>query len=89
VWAGSAMVVFAAKAGASTGSPFQPLHIPAGAAAAFNPSAGSWTDLAPCPIRDLSNASLAWTGRQLIVVTMNDESGDTPQVEVLSRPTTE
>jgi hypothetical protein len=28
----------------------------------------------------------AWTGQQLIVVIMDDESGDTPQVEVLSLP---
>jgi len=86
VWTGSAMVVFAARAGASTGPPNRPPDIPAGAAAAFNPSTGSWTDLARCPISDLIYASLAWTGRQLIVVTMDDESGDTPQVQVLSRP---
>jgi hypothetical protein len=84
VWTGSAMVVFATRAGASTGPPNRPSDIPAGAAAAFDPSSGVWTDLAPCPIPDLTNASLAWTGRQLIVVTMNDESGDTPQAEVLS-----
>jgi hypothetical protein len=88
VWTGSAMVVFATKAGASPGPPnrlpIRPSGIPAGAAAAFDPSTGVWTDLARCPIPDLTNASLAWTGRQLIVVTMNDESGDTPQVEVLS-----
>jgi hypothetical protein len=30
------------------------------------------------------DASLAWTGWQLIVVTMDDESGGTPQVQVLS-----
>ena len=84
VWTGSAMVVFATRAGASTGPPDRPSDIPAGAAAAFDPSTDVWTDLAPCPIPDLTNASLAWTGRQLIVVTMNDESGDTPQVEVLS-----
>jgi hypothetical protein len=82
VWTGSAMVVFATKAGAS----IRPPDIPAGAAAAFDPSTGTWTGLAPCPISDLTNASLTWTGRQLIVVTMNDESGDTPQTEVLSRP---
>jgi hypothetical protein len=86
VWTGSAMVVFATKAGASTRPLYGPADIPAGAAAAFDPSTGSWTNLAPCPIPDLTNASLAWTGRQLIVVTMNDESGDTPQLEVLSRP---
>jgi len=86
VWTGSAMVVFATKAGASTRPLHGPADIPAGAAAAFDPSTGAWTDLARCPIPDLANASLAWTGRQLIVVTMNDESGGTPQVEVLSRP---
>jgi len=86
VWTGSAMVVFAAKAGATPGSVYGRPDIPAGAAAAFDPSTGSWTGLAPCPIPDLTNASLAWTGRQLIVVTMDDESGETPQVEVLSRP---
>jgi len=86
VWTGSAMVVFATRAGASTGPPNRPPGIPAGAAAAFDPSTGAWTDLARCPIPDLTNASLAWTGRQLIVVTMDDESSDTPQVQVLSRP---
>jgi hypothetical protein len=64
--------------------PNRPPDIPAGAAVAFNPSTGVWTDLAPCLVSDLTNASLAWTGRQLIVVTMNDESCDTPQVQVLS-----
>lgn len=86
VWTGSAMVVFATKAGTSTRPLYGPADIPAGAAAAFDPSTGAWTDLARCPIPDLANASLAWTGRQLIVVTMNDGSGDTPQVEVLSKP---
>jgi hypothetical protein len=84
VWTGSAMVVFATKAGGSTGPPTRPSNIPAGPAAAFDAATGAWTDLAPCPIADLTNASLTWTGRQLIVVTMNDESGETPQVEVLS-----
>jgi len=84
VWTGSAMVVFAAKAGASTGPLYRPADIPAGAAAAFDASTGVWTDLARCPISDLTNASLAWTGRQLIVATMNNESGQTPQVEMLS-----
>ena len=79
VWTGSAMVVFATTAGASPGPP-------AGAAAAFAPPTGGWTDLARCPVPDLTNASLAWTGRQLIVVTMDDESGDSPQTEVLSSP---
>lgn len=46
-WTGSAMLVFATKAGASTGSPFRPLDIPAGEAAAFDPSTGSWTHLGP------------------------------------------
>lgn len=82
VWTGSALVVFATKTGASPGPPIPP----AGAAAAFAPSTGAWTDLARCPVPDLTNASLAWTGRQLIVVTMDHESGDTPQVEVLSSP---
>jgi hypothetical protein len=86
VWTGSAMVVFATKAGASTRPLYGPADVPAGAAAAFDPSTGAWTDLARCPNPDLANASLAWTGRQLIVVTINDESGGTPQVEVLSRP---
>lgn len=89
VWTGSAMVVFATRAGASPGPPnslpIKPSDIiPAGVAAAFDPSTGAWTDLARCPIPDLTTASLAWTGRQLIVVTMNDESGSTPQVQVLS-----
>ncbi len=79
VWTGSAMVVFATTAGASP-------RPPAGAAAAFAPSTGAWTDLASCPVPDLTNASLAWTGRQLIVVTMDDESGGTAQTEVLSSP---
>ena len=86
VWTGPAMVVFHTKAGATPGPPHRPSDIPPGAAAAFDPSGGAWTDLARCPVPDLTNASLAWTGRQLIVVTMDDESGDTPQVEVLSRP---
>jgi hypothetical protein len=84
VWTGSAMVVFATKAGASADPPDRPPDIAAGAAAAFDPSTGTWTDLARCPAPDLTNASLAWTGRQVIVVRMNDESGHTPQVEVLS-----
>jgi len=87
VWTGSAMVVFNTRAGATPGPPNRPLGIPAGAAAAFDPSTGAWTDLARCPIPDLANASLAWTGRQLIVVTMDGEAGSTPQVQVLSRPT--
>jgi hypothetical protein len=86
VWTGSAMVVFGTKTGATPGRPNRPSDVAPGAAAAFDPSGGAWTDLARCPIPDLTNASLAWTGRQLIVVTMDDESGDTPQVEVLSRP---
>ena len=85
VWTGSAMVVFNTKAGATPGPPNRPPHIPPGAAAAFDPAAGAWTDLARCPIPDLTNASLAWTGRQLLVVTM-DDAGGTPQAEVLSRP---
>jgi len=84
VWTGSAMVVFATKAGASTDPEYGPSDIPAGAAAAFDPSTGSWTDLAPCPVPDLTNAGLAWTGRQLIVVTMSPDWAFTPQVEVLS-----
>jgi hypothetical protein len=86
VWTGSAMVVFNTKAGASTDPPIRPSDVPPGAAAAFDPSSGAWTDLARCPIPDLTNASLAWTGRQLIVVTMDGESGSNPQVQVLSRP---
>ena len=85
VWTGSAMVVFNTKAGATPGPPNRPPHIPPGAAAAFDPAGGAWTDLARCPIPDLTNASLAWTGRQLLVVTM-DDAGGTPQAEVLSRP---
>jgi hypothetical protein len=90
VWTGSAMVVLATKADASPGLPYGPRRgppVPAGAAAAFNPSTGTWTDLARCPVPDwpdLTNASLAWTGRQLIVVTWDNESNGTPQVEVLS-----
>jgi hypothetical protein len=83
-WTGSAMVVFATKAGATSGPTHGPPDVPPGAAAAFDPSTGAWTDLARCPVPDLTSASLAWTGRQLIVVTMDDESGNTPQVEVLS-----
>ncbi len=86
VWTGSAMVVFATKAGTTPGPPHGPPDIPAGASAAFDPSTGAWTNLARCPVPDLTNASLAWTGRQLIVVTMDDASGGTPQTEVLSRP---
>jgi hypothetical protein len=82
VWTGSAMVVFHTTAGATPGRP----DVPPGAAAAFTPSGGAWTDLARCPVPDLANASLAWTGRQLIVVTLDDESGGTPQVAVLSSP---
>jgi hypothetical protein len=92
VWTGSAMVVFATKAGASPspryGTRIGP-PIPAGAVAAFDPSTGAWTDLARCPVPawpGLTNASLAWTGRQLIVVTWDNESSGTPQVEVLSSP---
>lgn len=84
IWTGAAMVVFATRAGARPGLPNRrPIRpsdrIPDGVAAAFDPSTGAWTDLARCPITDLSNASLAWTGRQLIVVAMN-----TRQVQVLS-----
>jgi hypothetical protein len=92
VWTGSAMVVFATKAGASPSPLVGPRRgppIPAGAAAAFDPSGGAWTDLARCPVPDSpdrTSASLAWTGRQLIVVAMDDGSGRTPQVEVLSSP---
>jgi hypothetical protein len=86
VWTGSAMVVFQTKAGATPGPPNRPSDVPPGAAAAFDPSGGAWTDVARCPVPDLTNASLAWTGRQLIVVTMGDASGKTPQLEVLSSP---
>ncbi len=86
VWTGSVMVVFQTKAGATPGPPNSPSDVPPGAAAAFDPSGGAWTDLARCPVPDLTNASLAWTGRQLIVVTMGDASGKTPQLEVLSSP---
>jgi hypothetical protein len=86
VWTGSAMVAFQTKAGATLGPRYRPSHVPPGAAAAFDPSDGAWTDLARCPVPDLTNASVAWTGRQLIVVTMDDEPGNTPQVEVLSSP---
>lgn len=86
VWTGSAMAVFATKVGATPGPSNRPPDVPPGAAAAFDPSDGTWTDLARCPIQSLTNASLAWTGRQLIVVTMDDESGSTPQVAVLSSP---
>lgn len=85
VWTGSAMAVFATKVGATAGPPNRPPDVPPGAATAFDPSDGTWTDLARCPIQSLTNASLAWTGRQLIVATMDDESGSTPQVAVLSR----
>jgi hypothetical protein len=45
--------------------------------------------VARCPVPawpDLTSASLAWTGRQLIVVTWDNESHGTPQVEALSSP---
>lgn len=80
VWTGSAMAVFATRAGAASGSPDGPPKVPPGAVAAFDPSGGTWTSLARCPVSDLANASLAWTGRQLIVVAMN---GSNPQAEVL------
>ncbi len=86
VWTGSAMVVFATRAGATPGPRNRPSDVPPGAAAAFDPTTGAWTDLARCPVPDPTDASLAWTGRQLIVVTMDGESGGTPQVAVLSRP---
>jgi len=89
-WTGSAMVVFATKAGASLGPPNSLPATPSdiirpGVAAAFDSSTGAWTDLASCPLSDLTAASLAWTGRQLIVVAMNGDTGSTPQVQVLSR----
>jgi hypothetical protein len=86
VWTGSAMMVFSTRAGVTPGPPNRASDVPSGAAAAFDPAGGTWTDLARCPVPDLTNASLAWTGRQLIVVTLADESGDTPRVEVLSPP---
>lgn len=90
VWTGPAMVVFATKAGAEptlpdTRSAERAAAIPVGAAAAFDPSTGAWTDLAPCPLPDMTSSSLAWTGQQLIVVAMNGDTGGNPQVEVLSR----
>jgi hypothetical protein len=86
VWTGSAMVVFQTTAGATPGSSIAPPGVAPGAGAAFDPSRGTWTDLARCPIPYLTNASVTWTGRQLIVVTLDNESGDHPQVEVLSPP---
>jgi hypothetical protein len=86
VWTGSAMVDFHTKAGATPGPLYGPSSIPPGAVAAFDPSSGIWTDLARCPVPDLTNASVVWTGRQLIAVTMDAESGDAPRVEVLSSP---
>ncbi len=80
------MAVFATKAAATPGPLRRPADTPAGAAAAFDPSTGAWTDLARCPVPDLANASLAWTGQQLIVVTLDDASAGTPQAEALSRP---
>ena len=93
VWTGSAMVVFATKAGAETeSSTSEPSNLPGrssdtvkvGSAAAYDPSTGAWTDLARYPLSDLTAASLAWTGRQLIVVAMNGDTGGEPQAEVLS-----
>ena len=90
VWTGSAMVVFATRAGADTGPPStQPVRprdrIQTGMAAAFAPATGTWTNLAPCPLTDLTSATLAWTGQQLIVVAMNGDTGAAPQTQVLSR----
>jgi hypothetical protein len=85
VWTGSAMVVFRTTVGAPPGPPYVLSTLPAGAAAAFDPSTGAWTSLARCPVQDFANASLAWTGQQVIVVTMDGESGDTPEVHVLSQ----
>jgi hypothetical protein len=86
VWTGSAMVVFNTKAGATPGPSTGPSTVPSGAVAAFDPSSGTWTDLVRCPIHNWPNASLIWTGRQLIVVSLDDGSGDPPRVEVLSPP---
>jgi hypothetical protein len=79
------MVVFRTTVGPPSGPPYVPSTLPAGAAAAFDPSTGVWTRLARCPVQDFANASVAWTGQQLIVVTMDGESGNTPEVHVLSR----
>lgn len=76
------MVVFNTKAG--SGPSNGPPDVPPGAVAAFNPSAGSWKDLARCPITDFTYASVVWTGRQLIVVKMGAVSGGTEQMQVLS-----
>jgi hypothetical protein len=84
VWTGSAMVVFATRTGATPGSSLRPPDVRPGAVAVFDPSDGTWTDLARCPIPDLTDASLAWTGKQLIAVLAGDDSDDAPQVEVLS-----
>jgi hypothetical protein len=50
----------------------------------FATTAGASPPYGPRHVPPITNASLAWTGRQLIVVTMDDESGGTPQAEVLS-----
>lgn len=87
VWTGSAMIVFGTKEG---GSPSGLPNVPARDAAAFDPSTGAWTDLAPCPITDLGGvtlselASLTWTGQQLIVLSTGSYPNGLPQMQILS-----
>jgi len=79
-WTGSAVVVL--NQGAEIGSGPRSILSP-GDGAVYDPAAATWTSLAPGPVRTLNEASVAWTGRQLLVWDGGASDG-TPAGEVLT-----
>lgn len=63
-WTGHAVVVLnqGAEIGAGTGAILSP-----GDSAVYDPASDSWLNLPRGPVGTLDNASVAWTGRQLLV----------------------
>jgi len=63
-WTGQAVI--ALNQGASIGGPSAPILSP-GDGAAYDPTAQRWLVLPRGPVQNLSEASVAWTGQQLVV----------------------
>jgi len=79
-WTGRAVVVL--NQGAEIGSGHGAILSP-GDSAVYDPVTDTWLALPPGPARNLSEASVAWTGRQLLVWDGGDASGS-PGGEVLT-----
>jgi Sigma-70 region 2 len=62
-WTGQALIVLDATPGSFSGD----MSGAPGDAAALEPVADSWTALPPASSADLSDATVAWTGRQLLI----------------------